>query len=264
MIPAFVRRLAAPGLALAVSAASLVAQASGPIISVDTTPLPPVAGISIQLGAIGANTDAFNTQLALQGRGQLRKTIPTLGVESWVRWNRIMLMAGSHTYVPQKARATNYTTEQTGSFGQVDIGIPVILARTTLVYPLVGIARSANTVTLRRNGGFNFDTSFRDISSVGGRNVEITARQYQAHVGAGLDHVFWLPWPNMLMSIGLRGGYMTSIGDPTWRSGPEKVTGAPELGLKGAYARLTIGGVLGKRRYAIAPMIGSLLPHIGR
>ena len=263
MILSSVRRLAGTTAALLLSTSALVAQKGPGWTPADSAALPQVAGISIQLGGIGVNADAFNTQLAFQGRGLLRKTMPTLGVESWVRWNRIMLMAGSHTYVPQKARATNYTTEQSGTYGQLDLGVPVIITRTTLVYPLVGIARSTNNVTLRRNGGFDFDTSFRDISSSGGRNVDITARQFQAHVGAGVDHVFWLPWPNLLMTLGLRGGYMSTIGDPTWTSGPEDVRRAPELGLKGAYARLTIGGVLGKKRYAIAPMVGSLLSHIG-
>ena len=66
------------------------------------------------------------------------------------------------------------------------------------------------------------------------------------------------------MLLGLRAGYMSPLGSTKWRSGPEQVNGAPELGLKGAYVRLTIGGVLGKRRYVAVPMVGSLLPYIGR
>jgi hypothetical protein len=83
-------------------------------------------------------------------------------------------------------------------------------------------------------------------------------------VGLGVDRVFQPQWPNLLMTFGLRAGYMTPLGDTKWRSGPENVVGAPELGLKGAYVRLTLGGVLGKRRYAAVPMIGSILPYIGR
>lgn len=262
MIRTSVRRLAGAASLLLAAVPALRAQANWR--PEDEKALPQKAGISIQLGGIGVNADAFNQQLAFQGRGQLRKTIPTLGVESWVRWNHVMLLAANHTYVAQKARATNYTTEQSGSYGQLDLGIPVVITRTTLVYPLAGIARSTNNVTLRRNGGFDFDTSFRDIPSNGGRNVDITARQFQAHVGAGVDHVFWLPWPNLLMTIGLRGGYMSTIGSPTWRSGSEEVRRAPDLGLKGGYVRLTIGGVLGKRRYVIAPMVGAIAPYLGR
>ena len=83
-------------------------------------------------------------------------------------------------------------------------------------------------------------------------------------MGVGLDRIFQPQWPNLLMTVGLRAGYMTSLGGTKWRSGPEDVVGAPELGLKGAYVRLTLGGVLGKRRYAAVPMLGSLLPYIGR
>lgn len=230
----------------------------------DTAILPPVAGISIQGGQIGLNSSVFNTQLNSQGRGLLKKNTITLGVESWVRWNRVMLLAGSHTYVPVRAAATNYTTETDGAYGTLDLGIPIVLARQTLIYPLAGVGLSTTGITLRRNGAVDFVTNFRDISSVGGRNVDITARQYQGHVGVGLDRVFNARWPNLLMLVGLRAGYMTPLGDTKWRSGREDVIGAPELGLKGAYVRLAIGGVIGKRRYVAVPMVGALLPYIGR
>ncbi|HYW51071.1 MAG TPA: hypothetical protein VE861_10705 [Gemmatimonadaceae bacterium] len=239
---------------------ALVAQAAAPEPNV----LPPVAGISMQGGTIGFQSGAFNAQLASQGRGLLEKNVYTLGVESWVRWDRVMLLAGSHTYLPTRAIATNYTTETEGAYGQLDVGVPIIIARRTLVYPLAGVGLSTSTITLRRNGEVDFNANFRDISSIGGRNVDITARRYQGHVGVGLDRVFTPPWPKLLMTFGIRAGYMTTLGDTKWRSGPERVNGAPELGLEGGYVRLTLGGVLGKRRYAAVPMVGSLLPYIGR
>ena len=255
-----IRRLLGATIALVTSTTTLAAQRA----EADTSVLPPIAGISIQGGQMGLGSTAFNQQLALQGRGQLKKSVFTLGVESWMRWDRIMVLAGSHTYVPVRAAATNYTTETTGAFGSLDLGIPIVLAKKTLIYPLAGVGLSNTTVTLRRNGAVNFVTDFRDISSIGGRNVDITARRYQGHVGVGLDHVFQPQWPSLLMTFGLRAGYMTPLGDTKWRSGPEDVIGAPELGLKGAYVRLTLGGVLGKRRYVAVPMVGALLPYIGR
>jgi hypothetical protein len=261
MIARQIRQVLGMTLAIVATTAMLGAQTSA---SADTSVLPPVAGISIQGGQIGFGSSAFNQQLAQQGRGLLKKNMITLGVESWMRWDRVMVLAGSHTYLPVRAAATNYTTETSGAYGTIDIGIPVILARKTLIYPLAGIGLSTSTVVLRRNGAVNFVTNFRDISSVGGRNIDITARRYQSHVGIGLDQVFQPQWPNLLMTVGLRAGYMSPLGDTKWRSGPEDVAGAPELGLKGAYVRLTLGGVLGKRRYAAVPMIGSLLPYIGR
>jgi hypothetical protein len=255
----FLRRLRGLTFALTLVAGRMHAQASA-----DTSVLPPVAGISIQVGGVGLGSSDFNAQLALQGRGLLKKETITLGVESWMRWNRVMVLAGSHTYVPVRAAATNYTTETSGAYGSLDLGIPIVLARKTLLYPLAGVGLSTTTVVLRRNGAVDFVTNFRDISSVGGRNIDITARRYQGHAGVGLDRIFQPQWPNLLMSIGLRAGYMTPLGDTKLRSGPEDVVGAPELGLKGAYVRLTLGGVLGKRRYAAVPMIGSLLPYVGR
>ncbi len=250
------------GIALALTASTSTLGAQKDLA--DTSVLPPVAGISIQGGQIGLGSAAFNTELARQGRGQLKKSAITLGVESWVRWNRVMLLAGSHTYVPVRAAATNFTTETDGAYGTLDLGIPVVIARKTLVYPMVGVGLSNTNVTLRRNGPVDFNTGFRDIPSTGGRNIDITARSYQGHVGVGIDRIFQPTWPGLLLSLGLRAGYMTRLGDTKWRSGPEDVTGAPELGLKGAYVRLTLGGVLGKRRYAAVPIIGSLLPYIGR
>ena len=264
MIARHIRLLLTAGAVLAVSAPPVSAPLAAQKVSSDTSVLPPVAGISIQGGTMGLGSTAFNQQLASQGRGLLKTNTITLGVQSWVRWNRVMLLAGSHQYLPVRAAATNYTTETTGAFGTLDVGIPIVLAKKTLIYPLAGVGLSTTTVVLRRNGAVDFATNFRDITSIGGRNIDITSRQYQGHVGVGLDRVFNAPWPNLLMLLGLRAGYMSPLGSTKWRSGPEQVNGAPELGLKGAYVRLTIGGVLGKRRYVAVPMVGSLLPYIGR
>ena len=260
MIVRTARLLLAAAATLAASGTTLVAQADAAGRDI----LPPIAGISIQGGQIGLGSSAFNQQLALQGRGQLKQRVATLGVESWMRWDHIMVLAGSHTYLPVRAAATNYDTETSGAYGTLDLGLPLIVRRKLLVYPMAGLGLSTTSVALRRNGAVDFITNFRDISSVGGRNIDITARRYQGHVGVGLDRVFQPEWPRLLLSFGLRAGYMTGLGTPTWRSGPERVNGAPTLGLDGAYLRLTLGGVLDKRRYAAVPMIGSLLPYIGR
>jgi hypothetical protein len=259
MIDRRLRHLAGAMLPLFV-ATTLAAQVS----SADSASLPPVAGFSIQGGVIGFNSAAFNTQLARQGRGLLNKNLTTLGVESWMRWDRVMLIASTQTYLPTRAPATNYTTETSGGVGTLDIGIPIVLARKTLIYPMAGVGLSTSSIVLRRNGAFRFDSAFLNIPSNGGRNVDITGRRFQGHVGIGLDRLFQPQWPGIVLSLGLRAGYMAGLGDTKWRSGPENVTGAPELGLKGAYVRLSLGGILGKRRYAAVPMIGSLIPYIGR
>ena len=259
MMAGYLKQITPALAALALTAGAAFAQERS--ASSDTAALPAVAGISVQFGQVGLQSGPMNVELAAQGRGQLKKSMYTLSVESWVRWNRLMLMAESHTYLPTRAPATNYTTETSGGYGMINLGVPVILARRTLVYPMAGVGISNTTVNLRRNGAVNFDTAFRNIPSNGGRNIDITARRYQAHAGIGAEQAFLAPW--FVTTVGLRAGYVQPLGDTKWRSGPEDVVGAPELGVKGAYVRLTIGGVLGKRRHAIVPMIGAILPHIG-
>ncbi len=256
-------RLLSSVLAAVGFATVLPAQFSSPNApAVDTIGLPPTAGMSIQFGASALNSRRFNTQLALQGRGLLLKQVSTVGVETWVRWDHVMLLASSQTYLPVRAGATNYTTETSGQHGSLNIGLPLIIARRTLLYPMAGVGLSSTSVMLRRNGPVDFNDNFRDISSIEGRNIDITARRYQAHIGAGLDHVFKTDL--LYVTLGLRAGYTSPLGDTKWRSGPEDVIGAPELGLKGGYARLAIGGLLIKRRYGIVPMVASLLPFVAR
>ncbi len=255
-----VRSLAPLAVASALLAAPLAAQET----LTDSGPLPPVAGITIQGGSFQLQTSAFNRELASQGRGQLRRNMISIGVESWVRWNRVMLIANSQTFQPTRSAATNYTTELDGSMGTLSLGVPVVLTRRTQIYPMAGLGLSSSGVTLRRNGAVNFNPDFRDIPSTGGRNIDITARRYQGHVGLGLDQVFQPAWPNLLMTVGLRAGYIAPLGDTRWRSGPERVIGAPELGAQGGYVRLTFGGVVGKRRYSTVTMLGTLLPFVGK
>jgi hypothetical protein len=230
----------------------------------DTAALPPRAGISIQGGIAGLQVDDFNAALRSRGRAELEKQAITLGVESWMRWDRVMLLAAGHNFLPRRSFATNYDTEFEGGYGQIDLGIPLLIKRKTLIYPMAGVGLSRSTVTLRRRGDIAFDSSFNGIPANGGRNVDITGSRFQGHVGLGLDQIFQPQWPNLLLSIGLRVGYMAPFGDTNWRTGPWDVSGAPEIGVRGAYARLTLGGVLGKRRYAAVPMIGSIIPYIGR
>ena len=85
-------RLQLTAIAVLAVTAPLAAQK----VSADTSVLPPVAGISIQGGQMGLGSTAFNQQLALQGRGLLKKNTITLGVESWVRWNRVMQIGRAH------------------------------------------------------------------------------------------------------------------------------------------------------------------------
>ncbi len=255
------RLLATAGIAGALAAPATAQQ--GQTYS-DSSVLPPVAGITIQGGSFQLQVKEFNPQLALQGRGLLKRNMFSIGVESWARWNRFMLIANSQTFQPTRSVATNYTTELDGSMGLLSVGVPLLMTRKTLVFPLAGVGLSSSTVTLRRNGTVDFITHFRDIPSNGGRNIDITARRYQGQLGLGIDQVFQPAWPNLLLTFGLRAGYIAPLGDPKWRSGREDVVGAPDLGAEGAYLRLTLGGVLGKRRYAAVPMIGALLPFIGK
>lgn len=220
----------------------------------------PKGGISVQLGALPIDAGPLNDALAQRGRPGIPSTTPTAGVETWVRWPRLVLAVSSQAYLARRAFATFYDTEFTGGAATVDVGLPVVSSRTVLVYPMLGLGSSRTNVTLRARGDLDFPGVVVDPA----RNTDLTAWRWQGHVGVGAMKVVRPRWWNVLLSLEARAGYVTPIGDTDWRSGPWDVTNAPALGAQGAYVRAGVGLVLAKRGYAVAPAVVSLLPYVLR
>lgn len=220
----------------------------------------PRGAISVHAGVMPIDAGALNDAFAARGRPGIPSSTPTAGVETWVRWPRLVLAVSTQAYLARRAFATFYDTEFTGGAATVDVGVPVVSSRTLIVYPMAGFGSSRTNVTLRQRGDLDFPTVVVDPA----RNTDLTAWRWQAHVGLGASKVVAPRWWNVLLSFEGRAGYIAPLGGTDWRSGPWDVSNAPAIGARGFYARAGVGLVLAKRGYAIAPAVVSLLPYVVR
>lgn len=221
---------------------------------------PPTAGLSVQLGGVGLDVGRLNDALGSLGRGRAPTSVATAGVDAWVRVKGLVFATSAQTYADRRAQATFFDTETTGGSATLDLGVPVVASRTTLLYPMVGVGASRLDLTLRRRGSTSFDA----INSSPSVDAALTAWRWQGHVGAGLVHVIRPSWWNIQLTLDARAGWVAPVGDTDWQRGRWNVTDAPAVGQRGAYVRLGAGLVLARRTYAIAPMVLSMLPYVAR
>lgn len=253
---AAVRRAPFALAALALAAGSARAQISPDRTSAEL----PRGAISIHAGVVPIDAGGLNDAFAARGRPGIPSSTPTAGVETWVRWPRLVLAVSSQAFLARRAFATFYDTEFTGGAATVDLGVPLVSSRTLLVYPMAGLGSSRTNVTLRARGDLDFPAVVADPA----RNTDLTAWRWQAHLGVGASKVVAPRWWNVLLSLEGRAGWVAPLGGTDWRSGPWDVANAPAIGARGFYARAGVGLVLAKRGYAIAPAVVSLLPYVVR
>ncbi len=253
-------RLRRRSLAVALLAATVV-----PALGAQLTPerddaTPATAGLSVQFGGVGLDVGALNRALGARGRAQVPTTAATVGIDAWVKLKRVILATSAQTYAERRAEAAFFDTEATGGSATLDLGLPVLASRTTLLYPMVGVGASRLDVTLRQRGNAPFET----INAGPAIDGTLTAWRWQGHLGAGLVRVVRPSWWNVQLTLDARAGYVAPFGDTDWQRGRWNVTDAPAVGQRGAYVRLGAGLVLARRTYAIAPMVLSMLPYTTR
>ena len=245
--------------------AAIVVGASASALGAQLTPerddaQPPMSGLSVQLGGVGLDVGRLNDALGAIGRARVPTSVATAGVDAWVRVKGVVLATSAQSYADRRAQATFFDTETAGGSATIDLGVPVLASRRTLLYPMVGVGASRLDVTLRQRG----DASFDAINASPAVDASLTAWRWQGHVGAGLVRVLRPSWWNVQLTLDARAGYVAPLGDTDWQRGRWNVTDAPAVGQRGAYVRLGAGLVLARRTYAIAPMVVSMLPYVAR
>ncbi|MCU0625743.1 MAG: hypothetical protein MUF21_04530 [Gemmatimonadaceae bacterium] len=241
-------------LALVAGTATLVtAQVTGDTASTEA----PKAAIGIQFGAVRYDVADLNRALATRGRPGVDATIPVAGIETWVRFDRVILGVTGQSYVQRRTGATFFDTESGGGSASLDVGLAVVKSRSFLLYPSVGLGASRLNVTFRQRG----DVNFPDVIVDPERNTDIAGWNMQGMVGAGLVKVWRPSFWNVMVTLDARGGYVAPLGGTNWSSGRWDVNNAPDVGQRGYYVRAGVGLVMAKRIYALTPAILTLLPY---
>ena len=136
---------------------------------------------------------------------------------------------------------TEYKVNLSGAYGFFDIGFAVISTPRFHLYPFLGIGGGGYTLQITKNDKPTFDSVLVNP----GLNSNLSSGGFMLQVGVGLD--YFLPVSEREDGvggpvIGLRAGYLLTPIKGDWILQDTEILGGPNLGIKGPYVRLMLGG----------------------
>jgi hypothetical protein len=128
-----------------------------------------------------------------------------------------------------------------GGYGLFTVGYDLLPDDALSVYPLIGIGAGALSVKIHERGAPLFD----DLLENPRRGVEMSRVSFLLMLAVGGDFLVEVPHDGPErggFAVGLRVGYMASLGQRSWSSDVGNVAGGPDLSPAGPFVRIQIGG----------------------
>jgi len=194
-------------------------------------------------GYTTGNFKAFNEMLQKEGYPQIGNGGIFIGGGGDFVINGFVIGGeGGGVIKPEKSNG-KYQTGISGGYGFINLGYVIFSGKTVLAYPAVGF------------GGGGSSVRFTDLNSVPADFEEILKNPCGQTVITGggfmLDFSFNSKWffastkENGFTRgwlVGLKAGYMLSLGEVEWRVNNVNMPGVPAANLSGFYVKLSIGG----------------------
>ena len=129
-----------------------------------------------------------------------------------------------------------------GGYGVLTVGWSIVATPHFRLYPMGSIGAGAMTLEIAEAGRVSFD----DILVEPRRGAHLSQVSFLAGGGLGTEFLAPLGSGRRMLSIGLVGGYTFAPVTSRWQLyrnnlSTASVTGGPEVGLEGPFARLTLG-----------------------
>jgi hypothetical protein len=259
----------APSAAPAVPALSL----PGPAVATprDTSPpgaTPPTrppahpgfAVAYLTAGGLGLPMGALDARLRAAGLPGTAGGAATMGSGAHVVvGRRLVVGAGGQVLLGRTRERAGWRTRVGGGYALGEVGLAAVATPRRLVALTGGVGAARVTTHVRPVLGGRFDS----VVVAPRRGVELTSHTLLIHTGLVADHaVRWRR--DATLRVGLRAGWMGGVGRSRWRADDATLAGGPEVAPRGAYARLTLGTPLGRRRDALLPALAPALPWVAR
>jgi hypothetical protein len=189
--------------------------------------------------------DELNERLIAAGFPSMSEDFLSLGGGGWWMGDRFLIGGEGHALLgsDETTSGGGFKTRIEGGYGQLDLGFPVYRGDRLDVAPILGIGGGSVSVDLLERGSPLFDDVLTDPRT----GARLTAE------GFNLDLSVAVTWRLTRsvdddgdeggFAVGLRGGYAYSLGDWEWKLNDDtEVPGGPQLGTRGVYLRLMLGG----------------------
>jgi hypothetical protein len=226
----------------------------------DTTRRPFVGAAYLTVGGSGLPLGALDTRLRAAGLPGAPGGARSLGSGAYaVLARRLVVGASGHVLMAGRTEHAGWQTRVGGGYALGEVGIAAVATSRTLLAVMGGLGASRVTAKMRPVAGGRFDS----VAVTPQRSLELGSHTPLAHVGIMADHgVRWRG--RRTVAVGLRAGWMGTAGDSKWRADDAALVGGPNIAPRGAYARLTVGAPLGRRRDALLPALGPAIPWLTR
>jgi hypothetical protein len=226
----------------------------------DATRRPLVGAAYLTAGGSGLPLGALDTRLRAAGLPGTSAGARSLGSGAYaVLARRLVVGASGHVLLAGRTEHAGWQTRVGGGYALGEVGIAAVATSRTLLAVTGGLGASRVTAKMRPLAGGRFDS----VAVSPRRSVELGSHTPLAHAGLMADHaVRWRGKRTVV--VGLRAGWMGNVGDSKWRADDAALVGGPTVAPRGAYARLTVGAPLGRRREALLPALGPALPWLTR
>jgi hypothetical protein len=230
--------------------------------SVVTTPrtrvLPGAAYLAA--GGNGLPLGTLDTRLRAAGLPGTAAGATTLGSGAYaVIARRLVIGASGHLLMAKQTEQAGWRTRVGGGYALGELGLAAVATPRTLLAVTGGLGASRVTAKVGPQAGGRFDS----VAATPRRSLELGSHTVLAHAGLLADHaVRWRGGRTVM--LGLRAGWMGDVGESKWRADDAALVGGPTIAPRGAYARLTVGAPLGRRRDALLPALGPAIPWLAR
>jgi hypothetical protein len=214
---------------------------------------PPVVGAAyLTVGGSGLPLGALDTRLRAAGLPGSPGGARSLGSGAYaVLARRLVVGASGHVLMAGRTEHAGWQTRVGGGYALGEVGIAAVATSRTLLAVTGGLGASRVTAKMRPLAGGRFDS------------VAVTP---QAQPRAGQPHAarprrhHGRPRGALARAADRRRGAARRVdgtaGDSKWRADDAALVGGPNIAPRGAYARLTVGAPLGRRRDALLPALG--------
>lgn len=156
--------------------------------------------------------------------------------------NRFIIGGEGHSLLGEKVTSGNYTNSIYIIYGFFNLGYIVYSIKDFRVYPLLGLGVGGMNLKITEK---LTSLSIDDVLDVPTRGVEISTGGFLLDLALGIDYLLKFGGDEKErggMILGLRAGYTLSPFKGGWQMDEIEISGAPEIGIKGPYIRLMIGG----------------------
>jgi hypothetical protein len=190
------------------------------------------------------DVDELNTRLEANGFPSLSENLLSLGGGGWAVKNDFLIGGEGHGLIGREETTSDgeFMTRLSGGYGQLDLGYRVFASERLGVSPILGIGAGAAAVDLVEVVD-DASRTFDDVLSDPLTRTRLTAAGFLFDLSVMLDVRIARNDDEGGFAFGTRVGYAYSPDGWDWQfNDGVEATGGPDVGIRGFYVRVMVGG----------------------